>query len=62
MTHRIRLLLAAGCIAAYSALPTLLRPLYPLLSDAGACAQRVESFAHAVVRVQSIPNLLRRTS
>jgi hypothetical protein len=53
MNPRIRVLLAAGCIAAYSTVPVLLRPLYPLISNAGTCAQRMESLAHAVVRVQS---------
>ena len=61
MNARIRVLVAAGCIAAYSAVPTLMRPLYPLLSNAGMCAQRVESLADAIVRVESFTQLSRRT-
>jgi len=57
MNSRLRVLLTAGCIAAYSAAPVLLRPLYQLFADAGACAQRMESLAHAVVRVQSFTHV-----
>ena len=60
MSARIRLLLAAGCLAVYSTVPTL-RTLYPLMSNAGMCAQRVESLAHAVVRVQLLTQVFRRT-
>ena len=49
MNTRLRLLLAAVAVAAYSLLPVL-RPLYPLLSNPVACAQRAETLAELLVR------------
>jgi len=60
MNARLRLLLAAGAVAAYSVLPVL-RPLYPLLSNPAACAQRAESLAQLLIRAHVFTLVSRRS-
>jgi hypothetical protein len=56
-------LVVTACIAAlYCAGPPGLRLLYPLLTSPTACAQRAEALAQAVIRVQTLTNVIRRSS
>ena len=51
-----------ACVAAlYCAGPSGLRLLYPLLASPTACAQRAEALAQAVIRVQALTHVIRRS-
>jgi hypothetical protein len=56
-----RLLLAACATAVYCAGLPGLRVLYPLLANPTACAQRAEALAQAVIRVQALTHVIRRS-
>ncbi|HSV21092.1 MAG TPA: hypothetical protein VLR71_21975 [Casimicrobiaceae bacterium] len=56
-----RLVVAACAAALYCAGPPGLRLLYPLLTNPTACAQRAEVLAQAVIRVQALTSVFRRT-
>jgi hypothetical protein len=57
----VRMLLAAGAAAMYCAGLPGLRVLYPLLASPTACAQRAEALALAVIRVQALTHVIRRS-
>lgn len=61
MNARLRLLAAAGAVALYCAGPSMLRVAYPLLASPTACAQRAETLAQVVFRVEALAHILRRS-
>jgi hypothetical protein len=60
MKPPFRLLLIASLMATYGAGPSTLRPLYQLLANPAASAQRAESLAQAVMRIEAFVQSLRR--
>lgn len=60
MSPRLRFLLATCALVSYCAAPST-RPWLQLLANPAACAQRVESLAQALVRIDSLAHFLRRS-
>ena len=61
MNPRLRVLLAACAVGACCVAPAA-RPLLQLLVNPGLCAQRAESLAQVLLRIDSWTHLLRRSS
>jgi hypothetical protein len=61
VSPRLRIVLIACAVAAYSGAPQLVRPLVQVLANPAACAQRAQVIAQAVIRVGSLTHILRRT-